>query len=142
MQFGYQSRDEEGTQTPTQTLQRRWGSCRDFAVLLAEAARSLGFGARIVTGYLYTPIEAMQPQARGAGTTHAWTEIFIPGPGWLAFDPTNGTVGGEDLIRVTVARDIHQIMPITGSFQGAREDYLGMEVSVTVQLATAEAIAS
>ena len=53
-QFGYQSREEEGTQTPVETLQRGWGSCRDFAVLLAEAARSLGFGARVVTGYLHT----------------------------------------------------------------------------------------
>jgi transglutaminase-like putative cysteine protease len=136
-QFGYQTRDEEGTQTPTQTLERGWGSCRDFAVLLAEGARSLGFGARIVTGYLYTPNETTQPQARVAGTTHAWTEIFIPGPGWLAFDPTNGTVGGADLIRVAVARDIHQIMPITGSFQGAPADYLGLEVDVRVELAPA-----
>jgi transglutaminase-like putative cysteine protease len=135
-QLGYQSRDEEGTQTPTQTLERGWGSCRDFAVLLAEGARSLGFGARIVTGYLYIPNGATQPEARVAGTTHAWTEIFIPGPGWLAFDPTNGTVGGTDLIRVAVARDIHQIMPITGSFHGSREDYLGMEVDVRVELAT------
>jgi transglutaminase-like putative cysteine protease len=128
--FGYQSRDEEGTQTPVETLQRGWGSCRDFAVLLAEAARSLGFGARIVTGYLYTPAS---PGA--AGSTHAWAEIFVPGPGWIAFDPTNGTVGGDDLIRVAVARDIHQIVPISGSFLGATADYVGMEVAVTVQQA-------
>ena len=49
----YQSRDDEGTQSPTETLDRGWGSCRDFAVLFVEAARSLGFGARIVSGYLY-----------------------------------------------------------------------------------------
>ena len=91
LQFGYQSREEEGTQTPVETLHRGWGSCRDFAVLLAEAARSLGFGARVVTGYLH------QPMADNAGlwpplpgTTHAWAEIYVPGPGWIAFDPTNG----------------------------------------------------
>jgi transglutaminase-like putative cysteine protease len=133
-QLGYQSRDEEGTQTPVETLRRGWGTCRDFAVLLAEAARSLGFGARLVTGYLHVPsgdIDAPWPEL--PGTTHAWTEIYVPGPGWLAFDPTNGTMGGDDLIRVAVARDIHQIVPISGSYQGTGGDYLGMEVAVTVQ---------
>ena len=141
--FGYQSRDEEGTQPPAQTLERGWGSCRDFAVLLAEAARNLGFGARVVSGYLYSPApDAMLPPLQGdmalpavqdAGTTHAWVEIFVPGPGWIAFDPTNGTVGSDDLIRVAVARDMAQIIPISGSFLGAPEDYLGMEVNVTVR---------
>ena len=60
-------------------------------------------------------------------------KIFVPGPGWIAFDPTNGTVGGDDLIRVAVARDIYQIVPIAGSFHGAAEDYLGMEVDVIVR---------
>lgn len=134
VQFGYQSREEEGTQTPAQTLQRGWGSCRDFAVLLAEAARNLGFGARIVTGYLHGPADKVTPAVpQAAGTTHAWAEIFVPGPGWLAFDPTNGTVGDDDLIRVAIARDIHQIVPVSGSFHGAPEDYLGMEVNVTVR---------
>ena len=117
-----------------QTLRRGWGTCRDLAVLLAEAARSLGFGARLVTGYLYSPAaEVPELVPRGAETTHAWTEIYVPGPGWIAFDPTNGTIGGQNLIRVAVARDIHQIVPIAGSFQGAAEDFLGMEVAVTVQ---------
>jgi transglutaminase-like putative cysteine protease len=132
-QFGYQSRDEEGTQSPVETLARGWGSCRDFAVLLAEAARSLGFGARLVTGYLVPSSDAGSARPELPGTTHAWTEIYVPGPGWLAFDPTNGTVGGDDLIRVAVARDIHQIVPISGSFHGTGGDYLGMEVAVTVQ---------
>jgi transglutaminase-like putative cysteine protease len=117
-----------------ETLRRGWGTCRDFAVLLAEAARSLGFGARLVTGYLHVPsgdIDAPWPEL--PGTTHAWTEIYVPGPGWLAFDPTNGTMGGDDLIRVAVARDIHQIVPISGSYQGTGGDYLGLEVAVTVQ---------
>lgn len=137
-QIGYQARDEEGTQAPVETLRRRWGTCRDFAVLLAEAARSLGFGARLVTGYLYSPAaEGPDLAPRGAETTHAWAEIFVPGPGWIAFDPTNGTVGGENLIRVAVARDIHQIVPVAGSFQGAPDDFLGMEVAVSVQPAGA-----
>ena len=133
-QFGYQSREEEGTQTPVETLQRGWGSCRDFAVILAEAARSLGFGARLVTGYLHAPpIDRNTAWPELPGTTHAWAEIYVPGPGWLAFDPTNGTMGGDDLIRVAVARDIHQIVPISGSYHGTGDDYLGMEVAVSVQ---------
>jgi transglutaminase-like putative cysteine protease len=141
MQFAYQSRDEEGTQTPVETLQRGWGTCRDFAVLLAEAARSLGFGARIVTGYLYVPpTDEHGMRLEQPGTTHAWAEIYVPGPGWLAFDPTNGTMGGDDLIRVAVARDIHQIIPVSGSYQGTGDDYLGMEVAVTVQLAPPPAV--
>lgn len=133
-QFGYQSREEEGTQTPVETLQRGWGSCRDFAVVLAEAARSLGFGARMVSGYLHTPpLDRNKASLQQPGTTHAWAEIYVPGPGWLAFDPTNGTAGGDDLIRVAVARDIHQIVPISGSYHGSGDDYLGMEVAVSVQ---------
>jgi transglutaminase-like putative cysteine protease len=124
----YQSRETEGTQTPTETLDRGWGSCRDFAVLLIEAARCLGFGARVVSGYLYSPSAA----AMGAGTTHAWADIYVPGSGWIAYDPTNGTIDSGDLIRVAVTRDISQAIPIAGSFFGAPDSYLGMTVDVTV----------
>lgn len=133
-QFGYQVRDEQGTQTPLETLRRGWGTCRDFAVLLIEAARSLGFGARIVTGYLYSPnsVDAGSTTMDGASGTHAWAEIYLPGAGWIAYDPTHGTVGSTDLIRIAVARDISQVIPISGSFAGDAEDYLGMTVTATV----------
>lgn len=124
----YQSRDEEGTQSPIATLDRGWGSCRDFAVLFAEAARCLGFGARIVSGYLYAPA----PGAVGAGATHAWAEVFVPGAGWITFDPTNRSVGGANLIPVAVARDISQVVPVAGSFVGAFDAPLGMTVEVSV----------
>jgi transglutaminase-like putative cysteine protease len=131
--ISYQSRETEGTQTPVETLNRGWGSCRDLAVLLIEAARSLGFGARIVTGYLYNPAtDGQAGTAVGAGTTHAWADIYLPGAGWIAYDPTNGTIGGSDLIRVAVTRDISQAVPIAGSFVGAPNDYLGMTVDVFV----------
>ncbi len=111
-QISYQSRETEGTQTPVETLNRGWGSCRDLAVLFIEAARSLGFGARVVTGYLYrAAADAGSPAAIGAGTTHAWADIYVPGSGWIAYDPTNGTIGGMDLIRVAVTRDISQAVP-------------------------------
>jgi transglutaminase-like putative cysteine protease len=130
-QISYQSRESEGTQTPVETLNRGWGTCRDLAVLLIEAARSLGFGARVVTGYLYRA-SADGPGAIGAGTTHAWADIYVPGSGWITYDPTNGTIGGVDLIRVAVTRDISQAVPISGSFVGTADSYLGMTVNVTV----------
>jgi len=130
--ISYQSRETEGTQTPIETLDRGWGSCRDLAVLFIEAARSLGFGARVVTGYLSAAATAGSPGAIGAGTTHAWADIYVPGSGWIAYDPTNGTIGGMDLIRVAVTRDISQAVPISGSFVGPFGSYLGMTVDVAV----------
>jgi transglutaminase-like putative cysteine protease len=129
--IGYQSRDDEGAQSPTQTLARGWGSCRDFAVLFAEAARSLGFGARIISGYLYNPDERLSGSS-GPGSTHAWAEVFVSGAGWISFDPTNRGVGGYNLIPVGVARDIRQIMPVAGSFVGDSDAFQAMSVEVAV----------
>ena len=134
----YQSRDDEGTQTPLETLNRGWGSCRDFAVLFVEAVRNLGFGARVVSGYLYNPDQLMQG-SRDMGSTHAWAEVYVPGAGWITFDPTNRSVGGFNLIPVAVARDIRQIMPVIGSFVGATDALLGMAVEVNVSLRPPEA---
>jgi transglutaminase-like putative cysteine protease len=130
-QIGYQTREVEGTQSPTQTLACRMGSCRDFAVLFIEAVRSLGFGARIVSGYLYNPAQTGVGSA-GAGSTHAWAEVFVPGAGWITFDPTNRSVGGFNLIPVAVGRTIAQVMPMSGSFVGATDAFLGLDVEVTV----------
>jgi transglutaminase-like putative cysteine protease len=127
----YQSRDSEGTQSPTLTLDCGCGSCRDFAVLFVEAARSLGFGARIVSGYLYNPDQ----QSLGSsemGSTHAWAEVFVPGAGWITFDPTNRSVGGFNLIPVAVVRDIRQAIPVSGSFVGMTDAFAGMSVEVLV----------
>ena len=134
VQVAYQSREDEGTQAPIETLDRGWGSCRDFAVLLAEAARRLGLGARIVSGYLSDPDAGLAGSA-GAGSTHAWVEIFVPGDGWIAFDPTNRSVGSGNLIPLAVARDISQVMPVAGTFRGTASDLLGMEVQVRVESA-------
>jgi transglutaminase-like putative cysteine protease len=99
--------EDGGTQSPTETLDRSWGSCRDLAALFVEAARSLGFGARIVSGYLHNPDQALVGSG-GAGSTHAWVKVYVPGAGWIAFDPTNRTVGGFNLLPVAVARDIRR----------------------------------
>jgi len=127
----YQSREDEGTQSPTQTLDRGWGSCRDFAVLFAEAARTLGLGARIVSGYLYNPDQSSVGSS-GGGSTHAWAEVYLPGAGWITFDPTNRSVGSFNLVPVAVARDMWQAMPVTGSFAGMTDAFSGMSVEVVV----------
>src|SRR3954462_541190 len=102
---------------------------------MMEAVRSLGFGARFVTGYLYDPkLEGMGDDGTiGAGATHAWCEIYLPGAGWVEYDPTNALIGSEALIRVAVTRDPSQASPISGSYVGEARDYLGMSVDVTVQ---------
>ena len=137
-EFTYAERDTEGTRTPAETLELRQGSCRDLALLMIEAARSLGFAARFVSGYLYDPaVDALQEgtgsETVGAGSTHAWVQIYLPGAGWVEFDPTNAIVGGKNLIRVAVARDPRQASPLSGAWTGAPEDYLGMEVTVSVR---------
>ena len=127
----YEGRDDEGTQSPVRTLNRRRGSCRDLAVLFVEAVRTLGFGARIVSGYLHNPSQDIVG-SQGAGTTHAWAEVYVPGAGWITFDPTNRSVGGANLIPVAVGRDIHQVMPVTGSFVGMNDALEDMSVEVSV----------
>ena len=131
-QLGYQSREDEGTQSPTETLARGWGSCRDFAVLFAEAARTLGLGARLVSGYLYDRDRSLVG-SEGPGSTHAWAEAYLPGAGWIAFDPTNRSVGGSNLIPVAIARVIEQATPVAGSFHGRRSDLLSLSVAVTIE---------
>ncbi|WP_448203662.1 transglutaminase family protein [Azospirillum sp. sgz302134] len=141
--FTYQARDLEGTQSPVETLEMGSGSCRDFALFMMEAARSLGFAARFVSGYLYDPTRdgpardgaeggGVVGGVVGGGATHAWVQIYLPGAGWVEFDPTNGIIGGKSLIRVAVTRDPTQAVPLAGSWTGAPADFLGMTVDVQV----------
>jgi transglutaminase-like putative cysteine protease len=123
----YQAREDEGTQPPSRTLDMGRGSCRDFAVLFVEAARLLGFGARVVSGYLFNPV-----LQHTDSTTHAWAEVFVPGAGWISFDPTNRQMGGFNLIPVAVARDLSQAMPVSGTFIGASGDQMRLTVAVRV----------
>ncbi|MCB4770291.1 transglutaminase family protein [Ancylobacter sp. Lp-2] len=132
--FAYQVRHEQGTQPPLETLRLGSGSCRDFALLLIEAVRALGFGARFVTGYLYDPaLDGENAGIVGAGATHAWADIYLPGAGWIEFDPTNGSIAADNLIRVAVTRDPAQAVPVAGGFTGLVGDYLGMTVDVSVR---------
>jgi transglutaminase-like putative cysteine protease len=132
-EFTYRVRYEPGTQSPAETLEMRCGSCRDYALLMMEAVRSIGLAARFVSGYLYDPaIGGPNGSVLGAGATHAWMQVYLPGAGWVEFDPTNATVGGQDLVRVAVAREPSQAMPVSGTYQGAQEDFIGMTVDVSV----------
>ncbi len=130
-QFTYQIRREPGIQSPTETLRRGTGTCRDFAVLMMEAVRCLGLAARFVSGYIYVP-SSDAPERHGGGNTHAWLQVYLPGAGWVEFDPTNSIVGSRDLIRVTVVRDARQAIPLAGSWIGAASDCIGMEVAIRV----------
>ena len=131
-QFAYKPRDQFGTQTPTETLAAGSGSCRDFALLMMEAVRTLGIGARFVTGYLYDMASDSAGALVGGAATHAWVQVFLPGAGWTEFDPTNGIIGGENLIRVAVTRDPRQAVPLQGTFEGPGNAALGMSVDVEV----------
>ena len=127
----YVAREESGIQDPVRTLRLKSGSCRDFAVLMMEAVRSLGLAAHFVSGYLYVH-EHRRKKRVGGGNTHAWLRVYLPGAGWVEFDPTNGIVGSHDLIRVAVVRDPRQAVPVSGSWTGFPSDALGMTVEVDV----------
>lgn len=131
--FIYEAREAKGTHAPLETLATGRGACRDFAVLMMEAARTLGFAARFVSGYLYDPalIDSVDPMV-GGGATHAWCAIYLPGAGWVEYDPTNGLIAGRNLIRVSTAREPHQATPLSGGYIGQPEDFLEMAVSVEV----------
>ena len=131
--FTYSKRLEHGTQTPAQTLALRTGTCRDFAVLMMEAARSLGLAAHFVSGYIHAPAAAGSHKV-GGGHTHAWVSVYLPSCGWVEFDPTNGIIGNRDLVRVAVVRDPKQAVPLWGSWDGKTGDYLGMEVEVDLAM--------
>ena len=159
--FNYASREAMGTQRPAETLSLGSGTCRDFALLMIEAARGLGLAARFVSGYLYdASLDDGTPPAevgsglqqgirqsesfddetvtRGAGATHAWLHVYLPGAGWVPFDPTNMLFGGTDLIRVAYTRTPEQAAPISGGWFGGGNDYLGMTVQVSVRRIDAE----
>ncbi|MBO6805728.1 transglutaminase family protein [Thalassospira sp.] len=127
----YQIRESEGTQTPLETLDKQEGSCRDFAVLFVAAARCLGLGARVVSGYLVNT-DGLLSGSDGSGSTHAWGEVFLPGAGWVAFDPTNRSIGSGNLISVAVVREMSQAVPVSGQFIGDKDDLLEMIVAVRI----------
>jgi len=136
--FRYRRREAKGIQLPLETLRLGHGSCRDFAMLMIGAARSFGFAARFASGYLAVPLD--DPQEATNGSTHAWAQIYLPGSGWIDFDPTNGSVGNIGLVTVATAPDPRHAIPLHGTFFGFPSDHLGMEVQVSVMSGTPKAI--
>jgi len=134
--FTYVPRHAKGTQTPLETLALRQGTCRDFAVLMIEAVRALGFAARFVSGYVYDP--SWGDGRVGGGNTHAWVRVFLPGSGWVEFDPTNGIIGSRGLVRVAVARDPYQAIPLSGTWAGLPGSYESMRVEIDIRRAAAD----
>jgi transglutaminase-like putative cysteine protease len=128
--FIYRKRHEQGTQHPLDTLQTGSGTCRDYALFMIEALRRLGIAARFVSGYLFVPDD--RDGHVGGGSTHAWVQVYLPSAGWIEFDPTNGIVGARDLIRVAVARDPRQAIPLHGTYLGSADAFIGMEVNIHV----------
>ena len=129
--FTYRKRHEHGTQHPLDTLQTGSGTCRDYALFMIEALRRLGIAARFVSGYLVIPGDRAHGYV-GGGSTHAWVQVYLPSAGWIEFDPTNGIVGTRDLIRVAVARDPRQAIPLHGAYLGSADAFVGMEVNINV----------
>jgi transglutaminase-like putative cysteine protease len=140
--FRYRRREAKGVQEPSETLRLGHGSCRDFAMLMIDAARSLGLAARFASGYLAVPLHYPQEPMIGAarGSTHAWAQVYLPNAGWIDFDPTSGKAGKIDLVTVAVVRDPHDAIPLHGTFIGFPSDPLGMEVEVSVTSGAPEAI--
>ena len=131
--FRYRPRDAEGTNAPLATLASGEGACRDLALLMMEACRALGFAARFVSGYLYDASLVDSPERMvGGGATHAWCAVYLPGAGWVEFDPTNGLLAGRNLIRVCMARTPEQAVPVAGGFIGGPADFIGLGVDVQV----------
>jgi transglutaminase-like putative cysteine protease len=130
--FGYSVRYEEGTQSPAQTLSLRSGSCRDLAWLFIEAVRRLGYAARFVSGYLHNSHNDDPSNRAAVGLTHAWAEVFVPGDGWVEFDPTNALVADPHLIRVAVARVPWDASPVAGSFVGPMGAQISLSVGVEI----------
>lgn len=110
--FSYGVRLDGAAMLPDELIRQGSGSCRDFAWLMVESLRRLGYAARFVTGYLYSPNNS---GIRGAGATHAWCQAFLPDLGWMDFDPTNALAESADLIPVAVSRTPDEAAPVSGT---------------------------
>ena len=111
--IAYARREEGAAYTAAETLRLGGGSCRDYAVLLAEVARGLGVAARLASGFL-CEFEGGKKVAEGA--MHAWTELYLPGAGWIGFDPTNGYLCNHYHLTAAVGLTPDDISPIAGTF--------------------------
>jgi transglutaminase-like putative cysteine protease len=131
--FKHVTRHEKGIQAPAWTLKLGSGSCRDLAVLMIAALRARGIAARFVSGYLHLADD--DDDSAAGGNTHAWVQVYVPGPGWVDFDPSGGIVGNKNLIRVAVADHPSEAIPLQGTWFGTAADHQAMKVAVKVATA-------
>jgi transglutaminase-like putative cysteine protease len=129
--FRHVARHEKGIQNPVHTLNLGSGSCRDLAMLMIAVLRSRGIAARFVSGYLHLPDDDDDDVT--GGNTHAWVQVYVPGPGWVDFDPSGGIVGNRNLVRVAVAHHPREAIPLQGTWFGNASDHLAMKVAVKVK---------
>ncbi len=123
----YQRREHRGVQTPAETLERNSGSCRDFATLFLEACRFMGMAARFVSGYMYSS------EITGRMSMHSWAEVYLPGAGWIGFDPSWGILAASQYVPVAVTRHPEHAPPISGTYFGFARDFLRTEVDLYVK---------
>jgi transglutaminase-like putative cysteine protease len=128
--FKHVARHEKGIQNPARTLQLTSGSCRDLAMLMIAALRSLGIATRFVSGYLHVAED--DDKCVTGGNTHAWVQVYVPGPGWVDFDPSSGVAGNENLVRVAAVHEPGEAIPVQGTWFGTASDHLAMKVAVKV----------
>jgi transglutaminase-like putative cysteine protease len=123
----YQRRDRKGVQSPAETLELKTGSCRDLATLFIEACRLLGLAARFVSGYMYSP------EITGRMSMHGWAEVYLPGAGWIGFDPSWGILAAAQYVPVGVARHSEHVPPISGTYFGYPRAFLRTEIDLYVK---------
>jgi transglutaminase-like putative cysteine protease len=113
--IAYERREEGEALAPSETLRLRRGACRDTAVLLAAALRGQGLAARLVSGYLWE--SAGDPAQRKAESSlHAWTEVYLPGAGWIGMDPSNGVLADHHYIATAVGIVPADVAPVAGRY--------------------------
>lgn len=115
----------------SQALSAKRGVCQDFAHIAISALRTLGFAARYVSGYLETLPPPGQEKLVGADASHAWLSVYLPGFGWVDFDPTNAKQPDEQYITLALGRDYSDVSPVSGVIFGGGEQVLSVAVDVT-----------
>ena len=113
-----------------EVLEHRSGVCQDFAHLAIGCLRSMGLAARYVSGYIETEPPPGEERLVGADASHAWFSVFLPGFGWLDFDPTNNQLPGDRYITVAWGRDFADVTPLKGVAFGSGEHELKVAVDV------------
>ncbi len=124
--FRYQRREQRGVLSPAETLENNGGSCRDFATLFMEICRFMGLASRFVSGYMYSS------EIAGRMSMHGWAEVYLPGAGWIGFDPSWGLLAASNYFPVAVSRHSEHVPPISGTYFGTSRAFLNSQIDLYV----------